>query len=167
MPSYKNLLPGDPAPWFQARTTNRPDFAFDTAAGRYIVLCFFATASDARGRAAVSTALALTHFFDDVFASFFGVTIDQTDEAQQRVASRLPGYRFFWDFDGLVSRLYGAIPHDAEPNKGKVPLRRIWIVLDPMLRVLFLPFLYDEAASKIREANNAFLSEDVGTYEHS
>ena len=25
MPSYKNLLPGDPAPWFQARATSRPD----------------------------------------------------------------------------------------------------------------------------------------------
>ncbi len=152
MPSYKNLLPGDPAPWFQARATNRPDFAFDTAAGRYIVLCFFATASDARGRAAVSAALALTHFFDDEFASFFGVTIDQTDETQQRVASRLPGYRFFWDFDGLVSRLYGAIPHDAEPNKGKVPLRRIWVVLDPMLRVLqVIPFATDGNDAKALE----------------
>jgi hypothetical protein len=50
-------------------------------------LCFFATAADARGRAAVSAALALKHFFDDAFASFFGVTIDPTDEAQQRVAS--------------------------------------------------------------------------------
>jgi peroxiredoxin len=126
MPSYKTLLPGDPAPWFQARATSRADFALDTAAGRYLVLCFFATASDARGRAAVDAALALKPFFDDVFASFFGVTIDLTDEAQKRVASRLPGYRFFWDFDGLVSRLYGAIPHDAEPNKGNVPLRRIW-----------------------------------------
>jgi predicted 2-oxoglutarate/Fe(II)-dependent dioxygenase YbiX/peroxiredoxin len=152
MPSYKNLLPGDPAPWFQARATTRPDFAFDTAAGRYLVLCFFATASDTKGRAAVSAALALQHFFDDVFASFFGVTIDQTDEAQQRVASRLPGYRFFWDFDGLVSRLYGAIPHDAEPNKGNVPLRRIWVVLDPMLRVLkVIPFATDGSDAKTLE----------------
>jgi len=144
MPSYKNLLPGDPAPWFQARATSRPDFAFDTAAGRYLVLCFFATAADARGRAAVGAALVLEHLFDDAFASFFGVTIDPTDEAHNRVASRLPGYRFFWDFDGLVSRLYGAIPHNAEPNKGAVPLRRIWVVLDPMLRVMkVMPFVTD------------------------
>ena len=34
-------------------------------------------------------------------------------------------------------------------------------------RYAFLPFLYDEAASKIREANSAFLSEDVDAYEHS
>jgi predicted 2-oxoglutarate/Fe(II)-dependent dioxygenase YbiX/peroxiredoxin len=144
MPSYKNLLPGDAAPWFHARATSRPDYAFDTAAGRYLVLCFFATAADARGRAAVEAALALTHLFNDVFASFFGVTIDPTDEAQQRVASRLPGCRFFWDFDGLVSRLYGAIPRDAVPNKSEVPLRRMWVVLDPTLRVLkVIPFVMD------------------------
>src|SRR5262249_23910328 len=129
MPLYKNLLPGDPAPWFHARATTRPDFAFDTAAGRYLVLCFFATAADARGSAAVDAALALKRFFDDAFASFFGVTIDPTDEAQQRLVGRLPSYRPFWDFDGLVSRLYGAIPHDAEVNKGSVPLRRMWVVL--------------------------------------
>jgi hypothetical protein len=90
MPFYKNLLPGDPSPWFHACETSRPDYAFDTTAGRYLVLCFFATAADARGRAAVSAALALKHFFDDAFASFFGVTIDSTDESQHRVASRLP-----------------------------------------------------------------------------
>jgi len=34
-------------------------------------------------------------------------------------------------------------------------------------RYAFLPFLYDEEASKIREANNAFLDEGVDAYEHS
>ena len=34
-------------------------------------------------------------------------------------------------------------------------------------RYAFLPFLYDEAAAKIREANSAFLDTDVETYEHS
>jgi peroxiredoxin len=152
MPSYKNLLPGDSAPWFHARATSRSDYAFDTAAGRYLVLCFFATAADARGRAAVDAALTLKHFFDDVFASFFGVTIDPTDETQKRVASHLPGYRFFWDFDGLVSRLYGAIPHDTQPDKGEVPLRRIWVVLDPTLRVLkVIPFAADGSDAHVLE----------------
>jgi predicted 2-oxoglutarate/Fe(II)-dependent dioxygenase YbiX len=31
-------------------------------------------------------------------------------------------------------------------------------------RYAFLPFLYDDAAAKIREANNAFLGEGVGPY---
>ena len=152
MPFYKNLLPGDPAPWFHARETSRPDYAFDTAAGRYLVLCFFATAADTRGRAAVRAALALKHVFDDAFASFFGVTIDPTDESRKRVASYLPGYRFFWDFDGVVSRLYGAIPYDAEPSKGNVPLRRLWVVLDPSLRVLtVIPFATDGSDAQALE----------------
>jgi hypothetical protein len=31
-------------------------------------------------------------------------------------------------------------------------------------RYAFLPFLYDDAAAKIREANNKFLGEGVGAY---
>jgi hypothetical protein len=31
-------------------------------------------------------------------------------------------------------------------------------------RYAFLPFLYDEAATKIREANNRFLGAEVGSY---
>ena len=31
-------------------------------------------------------------------------------------------------------------------------------------RLAFLPFLYDEAAAKVREANNAYLGEGVGQY---
>jgi hypothetical protein len=44
--SYVRLAPGDPAPWFNQRSTSNPSYAFDTAAGRYIVLCFFASAGD-------------------------------------------------------------------------------------------------------------------------
>jgi len=144
MPSYKNLLPGDPAPWFEARSTTREKFAFDTVGGRYLVLCFFMTASDARGQDAVAAARAELDLFDDVRASFFGVSIDPADEAQKRVSGRIPGYRIFWDFDGRASRLYGAIPHDADLTKGKVALRRIWVVLDPTLRVLrVIPFAAD------------------------
>ncbi len=32
-------------------------------------------------------------------------------------------------------------------------------------RYAFLPFLYDEEASRLRETNNAFLGEDVDVYE--
>src|SRR5262245_150730 len=144
MAKYRNLLPGDPAPWFHARASTRAEFAFDTAAGRYIVLCFFATAGDAMGRAAVAAALAETRLFDDQHASWFGVSIDPADEAHKRVTGRMPGFRIFWDFDGHVSRLYGAIPADAEVADGRVPLRRMWIVLDPTLRVLkVIPFVQD------------------------
>jgi len=144
MPSYKNLLAGDSAPWFHARCTAPDEFAFDTAGGRYLVLCFFMTASDARGRSAIAAALEEARLFDEVKAAFFGVSVDPADKALNRVAGRVPGYRIFWDFDGNVSRLYGAIPHDADPTRGRVPLRRMWVVLDPTLRVMrVVPFAED------------------------
>jgi hypothetical protein len=84
--------------------------------------------------------------FDDERACFFGVSIDPADEAQKRVTGRIPGYRFFWDFDGDISRLYGAVPQDATPDKDWTSWRQQWVVLDPALRVLkVLPFANDDA----------------------
>jgi hypothetical protein len=60
------------------------------------------------------------------------------------VADSYPGYRFFWDFDLAVSRLYGAVATDAAPEH-QPPSRRFWIVLDPTLRVLqVIPFQKDQ-----------------------
>lgn len=135
------VAPGDPAPWFDQRTLANPSYAFDTVAGRYIVFCFFASASDALGRAALAAAAARTDVFDDEHASFFGVTLDPRDEAQQRLRERYPGIRFFLDYDGTVSRLYGAIPKDADPAAGDFKVRRFWLVLDPALRVMHVASL--------------------------
>ncbi|RWY66760.1 2OG-Fe(II) oxygenase [Rhizobium sp. WSM1325] len=144
MNTYANILPGDPAPWFHQRSMANPSFAFDTAAGRYLVLCFFGSASHPASKAAIEAALRKADVFDDVKASFFGVTVDPTDEIEQRVADRYPGYRFLLDFDGTVSRLYGSMPIDAKPEDGEVPIRQIWIMLDPTMRVLkVLPFAKD------------------------
>jgi len=146
MPRYKNLVPGEPAPWFHARANTRADYAFDTSGGHYIVLCFFATAADAKGKGAVDAALAHAELFNDETTLFFGVSVDAEDEARKRVGRRVNGFRFFWDFDGAVSRLYGAIPDDAVPGKGNVPLRRIWVIIDPTMRVLkVVPFAPDGA----------------------
>jgi predicted 2-oxoglutarate/Fe(II)-dependent dioxygenase YbiX/peroxiredoxin len=141
--SYVSLTPGDAAPWFHQRATSNPNYAFDTVAGRYVVLCFFGSAADPAGRAALDAALAQRAQFDDTRACFFGVSLDPADESEQRVRESLPGLRFFWDFDGTISRRYGAIPHDAQ---GFDPgaLRRFWVVLDPTLRVLaVIPFAPD------------------------
>jgi predicted 2-oxoglutarate/Fe(II)-dependent dioxygenase YbiX/peroxiredoxin len=141
---YVALAPGDPAPWFHARTGSNPTYVFDTAAGRYIVLGFFGSAGDAVGRDALAAVVAERARFDDVRACFFGVSVDPDDEAGQRVRDSMPGLRFFLDFDGAVSRLYGSLPHDAPPDASGVPVRRFWLVLDPTLRVLAnIPFQAD------------------------
>lgn len=142
--TYTSLTPGDPAPWFHQRCGQNPNYAFDTVAGRYVVLCFFGTAADPQTKAALDAVSANRRRFDDVTACFFGVSLDPTDETEQRVRESLPGLRYFWDFDGTISRLYGAIARDANPAAGKVPMRRLWLVLDPTLRVMtVIPFAPD------------------------
>ena len=139
MATYFNLRPGDPAPWFHGRTGGAPRFAFDTAAGRHIVLCFFATAADPRSRAAIDVALSRPDMFNDARAAFFGVSVDPNDETERRIEDRTPGYRFFHDHDGAISRLYGALPRETEG--GHTQARRFWLILDPALRVVAqIPF---------------------------
>ena len=134
-PSFRMLMPGDPAPWFRQRSTSNLDYAFDTVAGRYVVLCFFGTAADEAGRAALASVEAHRALFDDTKICLFGVSVDPKDLAENRARESIPGIRHFWDFDGAVGRVYGAVPHNADPGSTRVPLRRFWMILDPTLRV--------------------------------
>ncbi|HWA47046.1 MAG TPA: 2OG-Fe(II) oxygenase [Dongiaceae bacterium] len=141
---YVVLGPGDPAPWFKQRSTSNPNYVFDTAAGRWLVLCFFGSAGDPGSRAALDQVMAQRAIFDDDHASFFGVSLDPKDEAEGRVAESMPGLRYFWDFDGAVARAYGAVPREAMPGQGRVAMRRFWAVIDPTMRIRrILPFRPD------------------------
>lgn len=145
MASYVRLTAGDPAPWFRQRTKANPRFNFDTAAGRYLVLCFFATAKDAHSRAAIEAVLARRDLFDDRHASFFGVTMDPSDESEARISDQTPGFRYFWDFDATASRAYGVAPHDAN-GAGEIAAQRKWVIVDPTLRIIdIIPFERDQS----------------------
>ena len=133
MAQYRMLGAGDPAPLFRQRCTSNEDYNFDTVAGRYIVLCFFATAGDAHGRRMLKVLEDHRELFDDRHIALFGVSMDPRDEQQQRVRESLPGIRHFWDFNHQIGRLYGASP--LEPQKGPVRFRRQWMVLDPDMRI--------------------------------
>lgn len=138
--SYRQLSRGELAPWFTQRSATNPRFVFDTAGGRYIVLCFFLTAGDAFGRSALDFVAEHRGQFDGERAMFFGVSFDPEDERTGRVQPSIPGIRHFWDFDGSVARLYGALPH----SHAKGPYRRLWVVLNPGLQVMaVLPFQKD------------------------
>ncbi len=131
------LLPGDPAPWFQAASTSNPAHPFDSTAGRYVVLGFFGSSADLLGSMALNAVMSRRALFDDLNICFFGVSVDPADQDGQRVQASLPGIRHFWDFDGAISRAFGALPVDAHsPREAGVPFRRFWLVLDPTLRVL-------------------------------
>lgn len=146
MPTYTRLTSGDPAPWFHQRSFANPRYAFDTAAGRYVLLCFFGTAADAHSKAALDAVRNRPRFFDDVNGSFFGVSCDVSDEADKRIADHYPGYRYFWDFDGTVSRLYGALPREPAAEGARLLVRRLWVLLDPTLWVIaVVPFAPDQS----------------------
>lgn len=141
---YANIQVGDPAPWFHQRSFANPRYALDVAAGRYIVLCFFGSAAIEQSRAAIVAAFSRQSLFDDVKACFFGVSVDVSDETENRVADRYPGYRFLWDFDGSVSKLYGALPVEAIGNDNRKLMLPRWVILNPRLQVLdIVPFADD------------------------
>jgi len=143
-PRYATLAPGDPAPWFRQRSTSNPNYSFDTVGGRYVVLCFFGSAADPGAQAALRAMQAHRELFDDMRACFFGVSLDPSDASSGRVEESLPGIRFFWDFDGAVSRLYGAIAADSTVGSTVINIRRFWLLLDPTLRIIAsVPFAPD------------------------
>jgi alkyl hydroperoxide reductase subunit AhpC len=132
-------LVGEPVPWFHAAALDgNPRYAFETAAGRWIVMLFAGQV----GRADVSQALELLaanrDLFDDLNACFFGVTVDPADAAEGRIAQLLPGVRWFLDYDRAVSRAYGATDQD-----GSDAYRPHWLLLDPLLRVVLRAPLAD------------------------
>jgi predicted 2-oxoglutarate/Fe(II)-dependent dioxygenase YbiX/peroxiredoxin len=157
--AYVNLTPGDPAPWFTQRL-GEEGYAIHRAGGRYVVLCFFASAANEAGKAAMALAAENPLLFDGGKASFFGVSLDRTD------AERLgDNPRWFRDFDGTIARAYGALPHDFAPSDKNVPARRFWMVLDPMLRVLkVFPFV---ASGADRAEVTAFLEALPAPERHS
>jgi peroxiredoxin/predicted 2-oxoglutarate/Fe(II)-dependent dioxygenase YbiX len=128
---------GEPAPWFTCRTGKRERFAFDTIAGRYIVLTFLGSAREPAAARFLERILAVRARFDDRTVSFFGVSIDPDDEPSRRIADMIPGIRYFRDHDRAVSSRYGAVGAEGA-------YRRITYLLDPSLRVLaVLPFTKD------------------------
>ncbi|WP_044872941.1 2OG-Fe(II) oxygenase [Pseudomonas sp. LFM046] len=121
--------PGEAVPWFTSSTPSRERFTFDTVAGRYIALSFLGSATDPTAARVLTDLLARRERFDDVRASFFGVSVDPRDREQQRIRDMLPGIRFFWDFDRAICNLYGV----HQPSGA---IRQMTYLLDPRLRVI-------------------------------
>ncbi|MCU0908857.1 MAG: 2OG-Fe(II) oxygenase [Rhodobacteraceae bacterium] len=124
-PALAALSSGDPAPRFTARSPANPAFAFDTAAGRNLVLLFVPSSVHPGVPGLLAAVSGPDTPFDDRHASLFVVTPDPADEAEGRVANRVPGVRVFWDTGGAVAALYGVVP-------GCV----VAVVIDPTLRVV-------------------------------
>lgn len=126
------LLPGDPVSTFYARGLSNPRYAFDSAAGRYIVVTFLG-GSQVPGAATFFAAMRReVGPFDDRFASAFMVSNDAADAERGALAERYPGLRVFIDADFALAKLFGAWGGDEKAAELKLAS---W-VLDPGLRVL-------------------------------
>jgi len=129
-----NRIPmvGEPAPWFHVPALSGSSrYAFDTAAGRWIVMLFAGQAGRPEFRPVLELLAANRDLFDDANVCFFGVTVDPADAAEGRIAQQLPGVRWFLDYDHTVSKLYGAIGPDRSDA-----YQPYWLLLDPLQRVL-------------------------------
>jgi predicted 2-oxoglutarate/Fe(II)-dependent dioxygenase YbiX len=117
---------GDPAPAIEGPHQT----FFDAIAGRYIVLSFYQRARDTTGQATLRALHEHRELADK--AAFVCVSSDLAERAELRLELVFPSLIFLWDVDALVSRAYGV---------GRL---RVWIILDPMLRVLdVIPFRPD------------------------
>jgi predicted 2-oxoglutarate/Fe(II)-dependent dioxygenase YbiX/peroxiredoxin len=143
------LCLGDPAPVFECASTINPRFAFDTTAGRYIVLSFFGSSQHPSSEAFLQEIARHADRFDVERAVFFGVTNDPTDV--QRIRQVDAGRIYFHDLDLAVSRKFGvAEAADRAPGEvgSKTRLIRQTFVLDPALRVIGIIGMGDDDAPR-------------------
>jgi predicted 2-oxoglutarate/Fe(II)-dependent dioxygenase YbiX/peroxiredoxin len=147
---------GRQAPWFKAAALDGvPAYAFDTVAGRHVLLLFFGASSAKPCADALRLVEENREVFDDHAACFFGVSVDPADVARSAIRQQLPGIRYFLDYDRSVSTLYGAV-HEGT-------YRPYWLLLDPQLRVVgsFGIEQGAEAFSLLRERTRTPFPEDT------
>ena len=112
------LAYGELAPFFIAPTPSNPEFVFDSAAGRYVLMLFLPLEAEAKS-AALRTLAAHQGLFDDDRISAFVVMRDP--EASQGMRD-VRGLRWMADVTGKITQRYGPEPH--------------WLLLDPALRAM-------------------------------
>ena len=117
------LLPGDPAPWFTARSSVNPQHRFDRAAGNYLAMTFLRDPRTPEAEALLAAFVERASLFDDVNARWFIVT----GEEVPGLPLRIPGIRAFYDPNGAIRRLYG-LAEDQAPA--------VTFLLTPRLQVI-------------------------------
>lgn len=117
---------GDPVPWFGARTMAGPSFDLHVQAGRWIVLAFLNSLASPRANHELAELLGEAALFDpDKIMVYCVLTEPPSDQAAEIIRSISgPALGFVMDYDGAISRLYGAL---GAPRT---------LVIDPMLRAV-------------------------------
>jgi peroxiredoxin len=118
------IILGDPAPWFGAPLLGEGTFNLQVAAGRWIVLSFLGSPANPKAMQELAGLLRDTDMFDEDRIVFYGVLTAPPDDPAHFIRLCTPEIGFVADYDGAISRAYGA----AETPRT--------IVLDPMLRAV-------------------------------
>jgi hypothetical protein len=143
------LTLGQNAPWFTAWTPSNPEFAFDTTAGRFVLLAFLPAEHEPR-LAAVRALAAHQGLFDGAKACALVVF---RDPAMVWGVRDLGGLRWMHDATGAITERYGAEPH--------------WLLLDPTLRVLATAAIESAEAMFARVAALPAPADHAGTPLHA
>jgi peroxiredoxin len=122
----QRVILGDPVPGFTARTVTGGSVSLHVDAGRWIVLSFLGSLTDPRAAQALAAMLAEAQLFSEPHLVAYGVlTAPPSPEALAVMAAVSgPALAFIADYDGAISRAFGA---QTMPRS---------VVLDPMQRAI-------------------------------
>ena len=118
------IVLGDPVPWFGAPLLGGGSFHLQVAAGRFIVLSFLGSRAQKRAEDELAELLREAQLFDDDRLVFYGVLAAPPADAKPYLSRSTPAVGFIADYDGAISRSFGALDMPRT------------IVIDPMLRAI-------------------------------
>lgn len=115
---------GDPVPWFSVPTVTGGSVDLHVDAGRWVVLAFLGSLDEPRAMQELSALLKEARLFDEDRIVVYGVLTAPPHALQILASISGPALAFIADYDGELSRRYGAL---GAPRT---------IILDPMLRAI-------------------------------
>src|ERR1700739_4938058 len=118
------IVLGDHVPHFSASLVTGGGFDLHVSAGRWVVLSFLGSAFHSRASEELGKLLGAAELFREDHMILACVLTEPPDNAAQLAEISSDALTFLADYDGAISRSYGAL--DAPRT----------IVLDPMLRAV-------------------------------
>lgn len=103
------LLLGEPAPWFTLPSPSNPQYNIDTVGGHRTILLFLGHCSVPTIKRVLDGFLDLQPQLASERIPLFAISTDPNDQSLQALVEPTSYFKFLWDFESQVSRLYGAI----------------------------------------------------------
>ncbi len=119
------LAPGDPAPWFVARSDVSARFQISTLGGRKLLIAFLDSLTSAAGRALSEAYFAAARNFPPYVSGLLIVSGDRRD-MDAKLPEGLGGSRILFDPERKIAALYG-VDYSVRPAAT--------FLLDPLLRI--------------------------------